>query len=263
MSKTDRPTDTQQRGVYWILTHNNPDDKFVSSAQIEEFASEDYDGPEIEVAADLYEPWQLGWEFDGQDEVGESGTHHHQFWVNTKKQVRFSAVKKVFPKCHIEKANDINKVKSYCKKVATRQKTSQTNSDSQDDKYTTKMFWEDLARIWPDFKDTSEDEMECFDSATRCLIDSDIPCWMLAVQPQVRKAFQLYGTRIMAQYARKDEDKNIYETPGPQQSDSELHQAEPSECSSEGSEESDQEGDGEGSDEDTEDSGETSSECSE
>jgi len=264
MSESDRQTDTQQRGTYWMLTCNNPETPFTSSDQIDELAAEDYDGPEVEVHEDLWEAYKLGWEFDGQLEVGANGTEHFQFWVNTRKQVRWTAVKKVFSSCHIEKAKDINKAKAYCKKLATRQQTNKTNqANPVDEKYTTKMFWEDLARIWPDFKDIHEDEMECFDSATRCLIDSDIPCWMLAVQPQVRKAFQLYGSRIMAQYARKDEDKNIYETPGSEQQDGELHEAESSERSGESSEESDEEVDGEGTDSDSEDSSEASSECSE
>lgn len=265
MSKTDRQTDTQQRGSHWMLTWNNPVPKdrdsrfekplFYSSEDIEEANAANLD---LCCHKAFRDALALGWTFDGQEEESASGTHHYQFWVNTHKQVRWRAVKKVFYECHIEKTVNKSKAESYCRKLASRKTDNETDVD---EKYTTKMFWEDLARIWPDFKDISEDEMECFDSATRCLIDSDIPCWMLAVQPQVRKAFQLYGPRIMAQYARKDEAKNIYETPGEEQSDSELHEAEPSECSSEGSEESDEE-DGEGSDQDTEGSSESSSEGS-
>jgi len=266
MSETDRQTDTKQRGTHWMLTWNNPAKDF--GREVVFWSSTDIDvseETETPLAAPLLRPfataWQKGWTFDGQLEVGENGTPHFQFWVNTQEQVRFAAVKKVFDKCHIEKTDNVKKAESYCKKLRTRQPDRQTNEI--DEKYSTKMFWEDLARIWPDFKDISEDEMECFDSATRCLIDSDIPCWMLAVQPQVRKAFQLYGSRIMAQYARKDAALNTYETPGQEQQDSELHEAESAECSSEGSEESDEEDDRQGSDTDTEASSETSSECSE
>jgi len=63
--------------------------------------------------------------------------------------------------------------------------------------------------VWPEYSNSeSEDIMSDFDLAVKCLLDSNIPCHMLAVQPQVRKAFLLYGTEIMAQYARLNPEAN-------------------------------------------------------
>ena len=255
MNKTKSQTDI--RGTHWILTWNNPMFERNSDRAIAgEYPDCDYKCNGCERCR-LYElparpedvehmindtDMRNVWEAKGQLEKGKDGTPHIQFYLKTP-QVRWSAVKKQYPQCHIELSKTPWKVESYCSKLNTRvsasTQTDKSQTDGVDEKYTTKMFWEDLARIWPDFRDVSEDEMECFDCATRCLIDIDIPCWMLAVQPQVRKAFQLYGHRIMAQYARKDEPKNIYETAASQESDGELYESESSDCSSEGSEEGD------------------------
>ena len=277
-SQSDKPwLSKNDRGSHWLLTWNNPvHHEFYNSKFVQEhgrlYIDYQHDALTPEEAKNVIphipqpfiDAFLQDWDWDGQMEVGELGTRHYQFYVNTHKQVRFAALKKVFPMCHIEKTINRPKVEAYCKKLSTRQSQSQ-NSEFENEKYTTKQFWEDLARIWPDFENLTEDEMENFDCATRCLIDLDIPCFMLAVQPQVRKAFQLYGTRIMAQYARKDEKNTIEypdETPAPLDQDRQLHEEQSSECSSESSEESDQEDDGEGSDQDTETASETSSECS-
>jgi len=46
---------------------------------------------------------QRGWQVEGQKEKGSEGTEHYQLMVKTP-QVRFSAVKKAFPRGHIEAA---------------------------------------------------------------------------------------------------------------------------------------------------------------
>lgn len=62
---------------------------------------------------------QLGWRVYGQIERGDAGTEHFQLAVSTP-QVRFSAVKKVFPTAHIELANNWAALMEYCKKEDTR-----------------------------------------------------------------------------------------------------------------------------------------------
>ena len=279
---TPETRQTDVRSTHWILTWNNP-------PKYSDYDTEDLDDedrllakrgdtiPFLQKGLDVNgneEYWNnefnvahhFGWTFDGQLEVGANGTPHYQFYLDTKRQMRFAAVKKVFPACHIEASKHPKKVESYCKKLDTRSAATQTESQTDIPKYTTKDFWEDLSKVWPDFRNESEDEMECFDSAVRCLVDIDIPCYMLAVQPQVRKAFQLYGHRIMAQFDRKfgtDEksDNVLYETSGPLHPNGKLYESLPASPTSEGSEESDEE-DGEGSHEDSEDSGSEDSEGS-
>jgi len=91
-------SDTTVRSSNWSLTINNPtpDD-------------EDY----IQLAR------QRGWRVDGQKEVGKEGTVHYQLHLATP-QVRFSAVKKAFPRAHIEVARNPAALASYVKKEETR-----------------------------------------------------------------------------------------------------------------------------------------------
>ena len=62
---------------------------------------------------------QAGWEVNGQLEQGEQGTEHYQLHVRTP-QVRFSAVKKMFPTAHIEVARNVKALKQYVQKEETR-----------------------------------------------------------------------------------------------------------------------------------------------
>lgn len=62
----------------------------------------------------------LGWGVEGQLERGnEEGTEHYQLLVRTP-QVRFSAVKKVFPTAHIELARNVCALEQYVHKEDTR-----------------------------------------------------------------------------------------------------------------------------------------------
>lgn len=65
---------------------------------------------------------QSDWHVFGQLEKGESGTEHYQLAVQTP-QVRFSAVKKMFPTAHIEVAKDWDALLTYCQKEETRVET--------------------------------------------------------------------------------------------------------------------------------------------
>lgn len=64
----------------------------------------------------------LGWGVEGQLECGEEGTSHYQLLVRTP-QVRFSAVKKVFPTAHIEIARNVAALKQYVHKEESRVET--------------------------------------------------------------------------------------------------------------------------------------------
>lgn len=62
----------------------------------------------------------LGWGVEGQLERGAEGTLHYQLMVKTP-QVRFSAVKKVFPTAHIEPARNREALEQYVHKEETRE----------------------------------------------------------------------------------------------------------------------------------------------
>lgn len=84
-----------ERATCWSLTINNPEPK------------------ETQVIL------PAGWKLEGQFEQGENGTHHFQGMLQTP-QVRFSAVKKVFPRAHIEVARNRKALSKYVSKQETR-----------------------------------------------------------------------------------------------------------------------------------------------
>lgn len=95
------------RGTCWSITINNP------TATEEE---------QIALAR------QRGWQVDGQLERGTEGTPHYQLIVKTP-QVRFSAVKKVFTRGHIELARNSKALEQYVHKDDTRVAGLPTGSD--------------------------------------------------------------------------------------------------------------------------------------
>jgi len=60
-----------------------------------------------------------GWKLEGQFEEGKEGTKHFQGLLTTP-QVRFSSVKKQFPRAHIEVARNKSALKKYVHKDETR-----------------------------------------------------------------------------------------------------------------------------------------------
>lgn len=98
----DRQTDNMdstKRASCWSVTINNPTPQ---------------DSEDIALAR------QAGWKVDGQLEVGEEDkTPHYQLIVKTP-QVRFSAMKKAFPRAHIEVARSAPALSKYCDKAETR-----------------------------------------------------------------------------------------------------------------------------------------------
>ena len=86
---------TTQRGSCWSVTINNP--------------------TEQETQVQLHP----GWKLSGQLETGEEGTVHFQGMLRTP-QVRFSAVKALFPRAHIEVARNPAALAVYVQKEETR-----------------------------------------------------------------------------------------------------------------------------------------------
>lgn len=110
--KTDRQTDSvwilkrlsvplvlrvqmSERATCWSITINNP--------------------TEEEMKPILPAKWML----TGQMEAGAEGTLHYQAMLKTP-QVRFSAVKQVFPRAHIEVARNVKALEQYCHKEESR-----------------------------------------------------------------------------------------------------------------------------------------------
>jgi len=84
-----------ERSTCWSITINNPQE------------------------AEYVRPLPGGWKLTGQLERGEEGTLHYQGMLKTN-QVRFAAVKKEFPRAHIEIARDKAALAKYVSKEETR-----------------------------------------------------------------------------------------------------------------------------------------------
>lgn len=114
LSPADRQTDRQtelkslplvlraemtERATCWSITINNPTEE------------------------DLTPSFPAGWVMKGQIEVGdETETRHYQGMLTTP-QVRFSAVRKVLPRAHVEIARNRKALEQYVQKEDTRLET--------------------------------------------------------------------------------------------------------------------------------------------
>jgi len=124
-----------QRSSHWSLTINNPTP---------------VDFEQIELAR------QKGWKITGQQEVGKEGTPHLQLHLATP-QVRFSAVKKAFPRAHIEVARNVQALENYVTKDETRTGSLPT---AQEKYPSLSKFWhliykEIEERNWLDWSETT------------------------------------------------------------------------------------------------------------
>lgn len=66
-----------------------------------------------------------------QPEVGENGTPHLQGWFHLRNAKTFEAIKKKWPKIHLEVCKNINAAKNYCRKEKTKAGESFELDDSE------------------------------------------------------------------------------------------------------------------------------------
>lgn len=186
------------RATNWSVTINNPisaDDENISLAR------------------------QKGWNVEGQLERGAEGTPHYQLAVRTP-QVRFSALKKAFPRAHIEVARNVTALKQYVHKDDTKV----GELKEQSDKYPSlSKFWEliyDVLKFSPDQPYQLLDSeiypgafftMTEFDDAVRYLIRDGYHVETMGVNPQMRSCWKIYGRDLMYRIA-VDKDRQTAET---------------------------------------------------
>lgn len=183
---------TTQRACAWSLTINNP------TASDEEA---------IQMAR------QKGWRVEGQKE--NAGTPHYQLLLRTP-QVRFSAVKRAFPRAHIEVARNVEALANYVVKEDTRLAPLQVSQE----KYPSlsklwDLIYEYLTQLPPPppegsrsitcgslrfipTEDFTKDEwtMIYFDWAIESLIRKGYVVESMAVNPQVRSSWLKYHKSI-------------------------------------------------------------------
>lgn len=168
---------TDSRATNWSVTINNP-------------VAEDEDS--IGIAR------QKGWQVEGQKERGENGTEHYQLYVNTRSQQRFSALKKAFPRAHIEVARNVQKLKEYVVKEETRiGKIPESRYPSQAQVW--KWFQEYFDACKPMGEGIDDEELlVIFDNMVRTKIREGYYVELMAVNPQIRSVIKMFGRSIVA-----------------------------------------------------------------
>lgn len=159
---------------------------------------------------------QKGWRVEGQKEQGKEGTVHYQLYLKTP-QVRFSAVKKTFPRAHIEVARNASALRNYVNKEETRISQLPVGQDRYP---SLSKFW---CLIYDELCDSHEGPAEdvvdwsskskqsklvMFDAAVESLIFKGYYVETLAVNPQTRSCFEKYAEAILKRaYADRQTDR--------------------------------------------------------
>lgn len=193
--------DKSVRATCWSITINNPDE-----------------GEEEQIALAK----QKGWKVEGQKEVGKEGTLHYQLLVRTP-QLRFSSLKKAFPRGHIEIARNPVALQQYVHKEESR-----VGALPNTDKYVTsnKQLWCLVIDILESATIPKEhricigesyaysmkfDALEAFDYAIRELIMQGLyGVESMGVNPQVRGSWLRYWSAMVV---RRQKDRQSVSQP--------------------------------------------------
>jgi len=156
---------------------------------------------------------QKGWNVFGQLEVGDEGTEHFQLAVATP-QLRFSAIKKVFPTAHIEVAKDWTALLKYVHKEDTRkEKMIEMNFVSYQmvrDKFFDFILTTNYAQ--PEFPLLDETKTFLWDSFIGHSLENGIECDLVGVNPQYRSCITKYWSSYLVLSLRRQKDRQTQET---------------------------------------------------
>lgn len=193
------------KSTYWSLTINNPTD-----------ADEE----------NIAQARQKGWKVEGQREVGENGTRHYQIMLKTG-QVRFSAVKKIFPRAHIEPARNPTALQQYVHKLETRDGELKEDNEMYP---SLSKFWDLVFDYWQrydkdaldnaklqdgifelyDGRDINDPKvrLSMLDEAAAYLIRQGYHVEGIAVNPSTRSAASRFLTSIFERCQKRFTDNN-------------------------------------------------------
>lgn len=176
---------SKDRGTTWSVTINNP-------------IKADEDNIGLAKAN--------GWKVVGQLEEGKEGTKHYQLMVKTP-QVRFSALKKAFPRAHIELARNAGALEQYVTKEDTRVGGLPVNKsyvslsdlwllfyDYMYDKYDIDRYGELPIRLLDDVE--GEHWLKIFDNFINQSVIDGYNVETMGVNPQIRGCVKRYGFAI-------------------------------------------------------------------
>lgn len=162
------------RGTAWSVTLNM---KTISRERCEE---------QIDAAK------QANWGVQGQIEEGKEGIPHYQLLVKTP-QVRFSAVKKVFPTAHIEKARNVKALEKYvCKEEGRLEEMKTIERKFVQFPEVRKKFFQWVIEEEHDQVSDYDRKLALWDEFISLSIRERIECDVIGVNPQYRSIIQKY-----------------------------------------------------------------------
>lgn len=146
-----------------------------------------------------------GWKVEGQKEQGEQGTEHYQLMLKTP-QVRGSAIKKQFPRAHIEVARNVSALTAYVHKEETRVEElkndhkypSPTKLMGLFQKYVDEEFGAIIKKYGRCYYEMSGEQLlRVFDDCIRSLIIDGYYVEAYGVNPQIRSSIKNYGQAVI------------------------------------------------------------------
>jgi len=183
---------TTERAACWSVTINNP------------------------TSDDINVTLPVGWSLKGQHEKGKEGTEHFQGMLKTS-QVRFSAVKKVFPRAHIEVARNATALSQYVNKEETRVAAFGGNETP-----TIFQYQDIIAGDWNDadfvayigqthIARSGEDPVLAYvdNLASKRIAEGAKGLEFISVNPIWRSSWKRFHSAIISRYKNKTETNNI------------------------------------------------------
>jgi len=135
---------------------------------------------------------QANWGVQGQIEEGKEGTPHYQLLVKTP-QVRFSAVKRIFPTAHIEKARNVKALEKYVHKEEGRLEGMKTiERKFVQFPEVRKKFFQWVIEEEHDQVSDYDRKLSIWDEFISLSIRERIECDVIGVNPQYRSIIQKY-----------------------------------------------------------------------
>lgn len=152
---------------------------------------------------------QRDWRVFGQLEQGDSGTEHYQLAVATP-QVRFAAVKKVFPTAHIEVAKDWNALLAYCSKEETRVDTLKNVSTGYISwSQLRNMFFDHVREVQVEHVTDAEERTREWDIFIGLCIQRGFEVDVMGVNPQYRSCIQRYWNSYLRRQTDRQTESNV------------------------------------------------------
>ena len=162
-----------------------------------------------------------GWKLTGQHEIGQEGTPHFQGMLKTP-QVRFTAVKKEFPRAHIEVAKSPAALQKYVHKEETRVAVhdEQLNMFSAQKVIANKwdpLRFTEIIEDWID-KDPSYGDiaLRYVDELVGIEIESGTMCLeFIGINPMWRSSWKRFYSSIIKRHAAQNEARTPPPPPPP------------------------------------------------